>query len=214
MPVTSRKAAAPGVSSALEVAAVGAIVSLIALALLCRTLLAHVGSWDVAEFQTVPDILGICHPTGYPLYTLLGKLWLLLIPFGSVAWRMSLLSAVCTALAAGVLAATCRVFAPRTVAAAAGLTFAFAYYQWHVASHADPHSLNALFAALIVAAGLAWEAKPSSSGYQALVAACGFAVANHMLALGLGVCEVDTSEFIKSGGSVYCMKQFLFGRRR
>ncbi|MBI4371652.1 MAG: amidinotransferase [Elusimicrobia bacterium] len=35
-------------------------------------------------------------------------------------------------------------------------------------------------------------------------------VANHMLALGLGVCEVDTSEFIKSGGSVYCLKQFLF----
>ena len=36
-------------------------------------------------------------------------------------------------------------------------------------------------------------------------------VSNHMHALGLGVCEVDTSEFIKSGGSVYCMKQYLFG---
>jgi N-dimethylarginine dimethylaminohydrolase len=36
------------------------------------------------------------------------------------------------------------------------------------------------------------------------------AVANHMHALGLGVYEVDTSEFIKSGGSVYSMKQFLF----
>jgi N-dimethylarginine dimethylaminohydrolase len=36
------------------------------------------------------------------------------------------------------------------------------------------------------------------------------AVSNHMHALGLGVCEVDTSEFIKSGGSVYCLKQFLF----
>ncbi|OGR96512.1 MAG: hypothetical protein A2V88_09655 [Elusimicrobia bacterium RBG_16_66_12] len=35
-------------------------------------------------------------------------------------------------------------------------------------------------------------------------------VANHMHALGLGVCEVDTSEFIKSGGSVYCLKQFLW----
>jgi N-dimethylarginine dimethylaminohydrolase len=35
-------------------------------------------------------------------------------------------------------------------------------------------------------------------------------VANHMHALGLGVCEVETSEFIKSGGSVYCLKQYLF----
>lgn len=36
------------------------------------------------------------------------------------------------------------------------------------------------------------------------------AVSNHMHALGLGVCEVDTSEFIKSGGSVYCLKQYLW----
>lgn len=35
-------------------------------------------------------------------------------------------------------------------------------------------------------------------------------VANHMHALGLGVCEVETSEFIKSGGSVYCLKQLLW----
>jgi N-dimethylarginine dimethylaminohydrolase len=35
-------------------------------------------------------------------------------------------------------------------------------------------------------------------------------VSNHMHALGLGVCEVDTSEFIKAGGSAYCLKQFLF----
>ena len=35
-------------------------------------------------------------------------------------------------------------------------------------------------------------------------------VANHMRALGLTICEVDTSQFIKSGGSAYCMKQFLF----
>jgi N-dimethylarginine dimethylaminohydrolase len=35
-------------------------------------------------------------------------------------------------------------------------------------------------------------------------------VSNHIHALGLGVSEVDTSEFIKSGGSVYCLKQFLW----
>jgi N-dimethylarginine dimethylaminohydrolase len=36
------------------------------------------------------------------------------------------------------------------------------------------------------------------------------AASGHMRALGLDVIEVDTSEFIKSGGSVYCLKQFLF----
>ncbi|MBI4060801.1 MAG: amidinotransferase [Elusimicrobia bacterium] len=37
------------------------------------------------------------------------------------------------------------------------------------------------------------------------------AASGHMRAMGLEVVEVDTSEFIKSGGSVYCMKQYLFG---
>lgn len=37
------------------------------------------------------------------------------------------------------------------------------------------------------------------------------AAAGHMRALGLDVVEVDTSEFVKSGGGVYCLKQSLFG---
>ena len=48
-------------------------------------------------------------------------------------------------------------------------------------------------------------------GKTAVIQKGATAVANHMLALGLGVAEVDTSEFIKSGGSVYCLKQSLFG---
>jgi len=44
----------------------------------------------------------------------------------------------------------------------------------------------------------------------AIVQKGSLSVANHMHALGLGVCEVDTSEFIKSGGSVYCLKQLLW----
>ena len=48
------------------------------------------------------------------------------------------------------------------------------------------------------------------AGKTAILQKGATAVANHMHALGLGVCEVDTSEFIKSGGSVYCLKQSLF----
>ncbi len=36
------------------------------------------------------------------------------------------------------------------------------------------------------------------------------AVARHMQVMGLKVVEVDTSEFIKSGGSVYCMKMSVY----
>jgi len=39
---------------------------------------------DSLEFQLVLPTFGIAHPTGYPLYTLLGGLWSrVLFPFGT-----------------------------------------------------------------------------------------------------------------------------------
>jgi hypothetical protein len=52
-----------------------------------------VGTADTFEFQVVTPKLGIVHPTGYPLYLLLGKLFTLL-PVGTLAWRLNLASAV------------------------------------------------------------------------------------------------------------------------
>src|SRR6185503_1451947 len=57
----------------------------------CRTI--YVG--DSGELTTAVAVLGIPHPSGYPLYVLLGKLWTLLVPVGSIAFRMSLFSAFC-----------------------------------------------------------------------------------------------------------------------
>ena len=49
---------------------------------------------DSLEFQLVLPTFGIAHPTGYPLYTLLGGLWNLLFPVGNWAWRANLFSAL------------------------------------------------------------------------------------------------------------------------
>jgi hypothetical protein len=52
---------------------------------------------DSLEFQLVTYQLGIAHPTGYPLYTLLGKLFTFL-PIGNIAFRVNVMSAVFGAL--------------------------------------------------------------------------------------------------------------------
>jgi hypothetical protein len=39
---------------------------------------------DTLEFQLVLPTFGIAHPTGYPLYTLLGGIWSWLLPFGQL----------------------------------------------------------------------------------------------------------------------------------
>ncbi len=55
---------------------------------------------DSGEFQMVAALLGVAHPPGYPLYTLAGHLLICLIPAGTPAIRLSVLSA---GLAAGTL---------------------------------------------------------------------------------------------------------------
>ena len=62
----------------------------------CRTI--YVG--DSGELVTAVYLLGIPHPTGYPLYVLLGKLWTIVVPLGSIAFRMSLFSSACAAATA------------------------------------------------------------------------------------------------------------------
>jgi len=57
-----------------------------------------VGQADTFEFQVVAPQLGIAHPTGYPLYLLLGKLFSL-VPVGSVAWRINVGTAVLATMA-------------------------------------------------------------------------------------------------------------------
>ena len=54
---------------------------------------------DSGELVAAVHTLGIPHPSSYPLYVLLGKLWTVLVPVGSIAFRMSLFSAFCAAAA-------------------------------------------------------------------------------------------------------------------
>src|SRR4051794_15474619 len=68
------------------------------LLLYVRTLAPDLLLADGAEFQTLASTLGMTHPTGYPIYLLIGHVFTWL-PFGDVAYRVNLLSAVAGALA-------------------------------------------------------------------------------------------------------------------
>ena len=58
------------------------------------TLARHILFGDPTEFTFVANVLGIAHPPGYVFTTIMGKLFQTLIPFGTIPWRMHLLSAV------------------------------------------------------------------------------------------------------------------------
>jgi len=55
------------------------------------------------ELITAAHELGVAHPPGYPLFTLVAKLAIMLFPFGSVAYRVNLLCGLFGAVAASLL---------------------------------------------------------------------------------------------------------------
>jgi hypothetical protein len=116
---------------------------------------------DGGEFQFVPYILGIAHPTGYPLYLLLGWAWSHALPFGDVAYRMNLFSALWAALAVGLSyplalrvvrlgALAINPLAARLAAATATASFAVGQTFWSQSIIAEVYSFNAFFVALIL----------------------------------------------------------------
>ncbi|MCK6627081.1 MAG: DUF2723 domain-containing protein [Anaerolineae bacterium] len=121
---------------------------------------------DAALYQYTPYVLGVTYPTGYPFYILLGKLWLTLFPFGEVAWRMNLFSALCSAAALPLIyGATWRLLGsssysllPRIAALAAVLTFATLPTFWRWSTEAKIYSLNILlFSGVLYTLASAWE---------------------------------------------------------
>jgi len=111
----------------LEASALAVGVALLYASGACPTV--YVG--DSGELVTAAAMLGIPHPTGYPLYVLLGHLWTVLLPIGEPAWRMSLFSAACGGAAAGVFYAVIRHEGWPVIAALTGaLLFAAAPSEW------------------------------------------------------------------------------------
>ena len=65
-------------------------------------------SGDSAEFQFAATLSGVPHPTTYPLATIMGHLATRLLPFGTPAWRVTMVSALCAALTVALFALLAR----------------------------------------------------------------------------------------------------------
>lgn len=170
---------------------VGMALGLAALALYVFTLAPTVLQADAGEFQFVPWIPGIAHPTGYPLYVMLGWMWTHALPLATVAWRMNLLSAVLAALAVGVTYSAARQLlavsfpqsppaAQVSAAAVTGLTFAVTRTFWSQAIIAEVYALHALLVALIVALALKFGREKKGRTSRLLALSFGLGLTHHI----------------------------------
>ncbi len=153
---------------------------------------------DSGDLATAVAVGGVPHPPGYPTYLVLGEVFRLL-PFGDIAYRLNLLSAICAALTVAVVGLTIhRTLSTATLhqsqgkevaseahiliwlcAASASLTFAFSGIFWSQAVIAEVYTLNSLFAALLLYGAL--QVQPTNERWlvPTLFAVLGLSLGNH-----------------------------------
>jgi len=112
---------------------------------------------DSPMLQAEVSVLGVGHPTGYPLYMMLTHLFTYL-PFGDTAYRVNLASAVYAALAVVAVYAAGLLLSRRIVASAAGaLVFGLGTAIWSQAVIAEVYTLNALLISATIVVLLLWR---------------------------------------------------------
>lgn len=160
------------------------------------TLSPTVGLIDSGELAAGCYLLNIVHPTGYPLYTLLGRL-ATIVPLGTVVNRVAAMSGLLAAVGVSLFALLLlRLGLQQVVAAATALLLGFSLPVWSVAVDVEVHALT------LAILGVLWLAtERAEHGGELLLFSflCGLALTNHMSAasavLGAVFCVAMANRF-------------------
>lgn len=166
-----------------------------------------VGLEDAGELATAADALGVPHPPGYPLWTMLSWVfcrlfgWVTWQGFANPAWAVALCSAVTGALAAGVTAmliarsgrdllreatgvSEARARQMGWLSGVAGsLAFAFSPVMWSQAVIVEVYALGALFLALTMLLIYRWLRRPQGKILVWLGLVFGLGLTNYQVLL-------------------------------
>lgn len=121
-------------------------------------------------------------PTGYPTFSILGKLFSL-IPFGDLAYRLNLISAIfgaCTILF--LFLATNKLIKNAFISLAGSLTFAFLYSYWTVANRLEFDTINSFFITLILYSAFSYTEEKTRKNLYFFSASLGLSLTNHPIA--------------------------------
>jgi len=139
---------------------------------------------DSGEFIASAYTLGISHPPGYPIYTIIGKLFTYL-PFENVVFRVNLMSAVFASLTIFVIYMIIyRLTRSVLAGVASSLIFAFSEAFWSQSVIAEVYALNSFFFALCIYILVIWTEKskekiPSDKLLYLLSFIYGLSLTNH-----------------------------------
>lgn len=138
---------------------------------------------DVGDMVTAASVLGVAHPPGYPLFTLLGFI-LTRVHFISPAFMVGLISAVSGAISVIIFfLISLKITKNRGVAFISSLILAFSYLFWFYAEIADVFALNNLFILLLFYFALLFREKKDKKYFFVLALTAGLSLTNHQTIL-------------------------------
>lgn len=151
------------------------LVVLLSFVIYYNTLTTDIGWSDSAELALQAFQLGVTHPPGYPVHTILGNL---LNNFsGEPVYATTLLSAICTSLTTGLLNLTILGLTNNLIAAAL-LPFLYAFFPniWENAVITEIYGVNMLFLAASIYGIILWKIREKN--HYLLISACFFGISS------------------------------------
>lgn len=141
---------------------------------------------DSVKFQLMPVVDGVPHATGYPLYLLLTE-WLdVLVPWGTPAARVTLLSCACGAwTVVGAYRLGRGLDAARLPSALAALLLAGSYTFWVICSEAEVYALHLALTAWVLVFLLRFQRDRSTASLVAGAAVYAASLGHHLMTLTL-----------------------------
>ncbi len=163
-------------------------VGVAALGLFIMTLAPTVTAEDSGELIAAAWHFGIPHPPGYPLWTLLCGIFIHVLPFGEIAWRANLFSAVCSAGAAVFAYAAIRQLGlARSAAAAAALVWIWTEWSWSQSVITEVYGLNSLLTAAVLYFVLRWHRTGTNRPLVVVSLLLGLGMAHHQVIAFVGL---------------------------
>jgi hypothetical protein len=104
---------------------------------------------DAGEMVSILSTLGVAHPPGYPLYTILGRL-AALVPFGNLAFRANLFSGACGAAAVGMIYLVLRKWLSPIAASIGAGFYGLSIPFWELANVSEMYALGVLWLTLLL----------------------------------------------------------------
>ena len=149
------------------------------------TLAPSISFEDSGELIAAAYTLGIPHEPGYPLFTLFGKLFAIIIPFGNIAFRVNMLSAFFTAATSVIICYSMVLILEDTfikssfwkktktatveilkyvLALCSALFFSLSFETWEQAVMTEVYGINSFFIALFILFCMLWKREESIAG--------------------------------------------------